>query len=259
MTSEAPPPASRTASCTSQSLSSPIAVMFMGVQRVAGRRDLLGTSDEECVPGLSEEAPACRTARGARSCPRARPSIERTPSIVFVVHSTMRTLPSAQRTSERTAQCLVAVYLLDQVQLPKHCGSVAHQVKPRCRISSGAGQNVIRRCATLARQLICDSPKHGSRHKRVVLTSGGSCIHARLVWRQTGIKVVNADDAREILPNARPDWPHCSRHGRSRHGGVLHGREKVTVRFGKELSMLGFAATGLPGIGGQAHLVATDS
>ena len=29
--------------------------------------------------------------------------------------------------------------------------------------------------------------------------------------------------------------------------------------FGKELSMLGFAATGLPGIGGQAHLVATDS
>ena len=32
--------------------------------------------------------------------------------------------------------CLVP--LLDHVQLPKHCGSVAHQVKPRCRTSSGA-------------------------------------------------------------------------------------------------------------------------
>ena len=31
------------------------------------------------------------------------------------------------------------ISLLDHVQLPKHCGSVAHQVKPRCRISSGAG------------------------------------------------------------------------------------------------------------------------
>jgi hypothetical protein len=30
------------------------------------------------------------------------------------------------------------VPLLDHVQLPKHCGSVAHQVKPRCRTSSGA-------------------------------------------------------------------------------------------------------------------------
>lgn len=30
------------------------------------------------------------------------------------------------------------VSLLDHVQLPKHCGSVTHQVKPRCRISSGA-------------------------------------------------------------------------------------------------------------------------
>jgi hypothetical protein len=30
------------------------------------------------------------------------------------------------------------VSLLDHVQLPKHCGSVAHQVKPRCRKSSGA-------------------------------------------------------------------------------------------------------------------------
>jgi hypothetical protein len=30
------------------------------------------------------------------------------------------------------------VSLLDHVQLPKHCGSVAHQVKPRCRTSSGA-------------------------------------------------------------------------------------------------------------------------
>ena len=28
--------------------------------------------------------------------------------------------------------------LLDHVQLPKHCGSVAHQVKPQCRTSSGA-------------------------------------------------------------------------------------------------------------------------
>src|SRR5260221_13357002 len=31
-----------------------------------------------------------------------------------------------------------AIALLDHVQLPKHCGSVAHQVKPRCRTSSGA-------------------------------------------------------------------------------------------------------------------------
>jgi len=30
------------------------------------------------------------------------------------------------------------VSLLDHVPLPKHCGSVAHQVKPRCRISTGA-------------------------------------------------------------------------------------------------------------------------
>jgi hypothetical protein len=30
------------------------------------------------------------------------------------------------------------VSLLDRVQLPKHCGSVAHQVKPPCRTSSGA-------------------------------------------------------------------------------------------------------------------------
>jgi len=30
------------------------------------------------------------------------------------------------------------VSLLDHVQLAKHCGSVAHQAKPRCRISSGA-------------------------------------------------------------------------------------------------------------------------
>ena len=30
------------------------------------------------------------------------------------------------------------ISLLDHVQLPKHCGSVAHQVKPRCRTSSGA-------------------------------------------------------------------------------------------------------------------------
>jgi hypothetical protein len=28
-----------------------------GVQRVAGRRDLLGTPDEECMPGQGEEAP----------------------------------------------------------------------------------------------------------------------------------------------------------------------------------------------------------
>jgi hypothetical protein len=42
-------------------------------------------------------------------------------------------------------------------------------------------------------------------------------------------EVVNVDDAREISPNARPDWPPCSRHGRSRHGGVFHGREKIYV------------------------------
>jgi hypothetical protein len=30
------------------------------------------------------------------------------------------------------------VSLLDHVQLPEHCGSVAHQVEPWCRISSGA-------------------------------------------------------------------------------------------------------------------------
>ena len=30
------------------------------------------------------------------------------------------------------------VSLLNHVQLPKHCGSVSHQVKPRCRTSSGA-------------------------------------------------------------------------------------------------------------------------
>ena len=37
--------------------------------------------------------------------------------------------------------CLVS--LLDHVQLPKHCGSVAHQVEPRCRTSSGAGQRTL--------------------------------------------------------------------------------------------------------------------
>ena len=32
------------------------------------------------------------------------------------------------------------VSLLDHVQIPKHCGSVAHQTEPKCQASSGTGQ-----------------------------------------------------------------------------------------------------------------------
>jgi hypothetical protein len=68
MTIEAFPPASRTAACNSlrhQSRHSPL---------------------------------DCRTVRAVRSYRRAQPSIERKPSIVLVVHSTMRTPPWAQLT-----------------------------------------------------------------------------------------------------------------------------------------------------------------
>ena len=60
MTTGRCPPASRTAACSSCSASSPIVVdAHVGRlrARTEGRGDLLGTADEERVPGLGEEAP----------------------------------------------------------------------------------------------------------------------------------------------------------------------------------------------------------
>ena len=71
------------------------------------------------------------------------------------------------------------VPLLDHLQLPKHCGSVAHQVKPRCRTSSGAGQRQAGVNATAFSTASRARLRHASAGPQPGRTAGGAKCRAR--------------------------------------------------------------------------------